>query len=470
MNSFLTRSNLNIYHSLPASLQSFFTSLYGLAESFRRTGSSFRYYQKLLSKLEYSDSYFINNYQRFFLLQLLESAVATSPYYASILNDLDSFIESNSIHNILSNIPILTKDIVRANRDNILGSSSSRSDLIKGKTSGSTGSSLHFFTTSGAVAFQWAIWWRYRNRFNFTPNDWHINFTGKPAIAMDISTPPYVRHDFFRHQVVLPSNQLVPSKIAKLVDFMNHSSCQFITGYPSMIAQFCHLVEAAGLSVDIKPKAVSTGAERLSSHHHMIINRVLSPNLITDQYGFAEGCGNASRCEYGNYHVDWEYGILECLNGVKNPDGSITGDIVATGFSNFAFPFIRYKTGDTGTFAPSDFICPCGRKSQVLFSIDGRTEDSILTPEGNRISRLDYLFKDTQTIYEAQVCQYRLDTLRIKYVPSVGVGASDADLQLIREIVRDMVSPTIAVAFESVREIPRLPNGKFKAVISQLVD
>lgn len=35
---------------------------------------------------------------------------------------------------------------------------------------------------------------------------------------------------------------------------------------------------------------------------------------VTDQYGFAEGCGNASRCENDLFHEDFESGILEYLN------------------------------------------------------------------------------------------------------------------------------------------------------------
>ena len=103
---------------------------------------------------------------------------------------------------------------------------------------------------------------------------------------------------------------------------------------------------------------ITLGAEKCYDVQKKIIHKVTGA-LITDQYGISEGCANASKCQYGNYHEDSEFSYLECSDKVQNKDGSYTGKIIATSLINNTFPFIRYQTGDTATWAPNNFKCPC---------------------------------------------------------------------------------------------------------------
>ena len=94
---------------------------------------------------------------------------------------------------------------------------------------------------------------------------------------------------------------------------------------------------------------------------------------------------------------------------------------MATGFTNTAFPFINYLVGDSATWAPPDFKCPCGRNSQVIYSIDGRNEDYVLASNGNRIDAIaigskDVVFITTiYRIYDLRVATTR--TFKIRWSP-----------------------------------------------------
>src|SRR5690606_27159888 len=173
--------------------------------------------------------------------------------------------------------------------------------------------------------------------------------------------------------------------------------------------------------------------------------------LVTDQYGFSEGCGNASRCENDVFHEDFEYGILECHNPVINQDGTVTGEVLATGFTNLAMPFIRYQVGDTATWIETK--CACGRESKTIKEINGRNEDYVITPEGNKILRFDYIFKDTIFILEAQVVQKELGRIIVRVVKRLGY--SNKDEQLITKEVHSKISPRLEVDFEYVDKIDR---------------
>jgi len=98
--------------------------------------------------------------------------------------------------------------------------------------------------------------------------------------------------------------------------------------------------------------------------------------------------------------------------------------------------------------------------------VEGRTDDYVVTPEGARIARLDYLFKDALNVREAQIVQERLGEIRIRLVRRSAYGTKD-ELEIRRDI-RSWLSPSLEVGFEYVEEIPREPNGKFRAVLSRL--
>ena len=80
--------------------------------------------------------------------------------------------------------------------------------------------------------------------------------------------------------------------------------------------------------------------------------------------------------------------------------------------------------------------------------------------------RLDYIFKNTDSIKESQIIQNQLGSIILKIVRRKNYSEKD-ELEL-KHNIQTMISPTIGVDFEYVDEIPRTKSGKFKAVVSNL--
>ena len=194
--------------------------------------------------------------------------------------------------------------------------------------------------------------------------------------------------------------------------------------------------------------------------------QTLTGATITDQYGQTEACGNASHCPELVYHEDFEFGVLECVDPEPLGDGRVRGRLICTGYANPDFPLIRYDTGDSAVWAPEGDVCACGRESAVLLEIEGRVEDYVLTPEGRRIMRFDYLFKDARNVSECQVVQHKPDEITLRVVRRDGYKL--ADEQQLRDEVAAWISPRMTVAFDYVDEIEREASGKFRAVNSLL--
>ena len=455
-----------IYYSLPISLQNMVCSAYGLQQRSIRYGGGFRDRLRWLLSSDYSSREEIDRYQNVQLAALVHHAYETVPHYRQILDSYGLNPGEIQDQSDLKKLPILTKEDVVSKFDQLISRAFRKRSARKAKTSGTTGTALSFLTTRAAIEFQWAVWWRHRHRFGIEPGTKHLNFTGKPIAANSQQQPPFWRWNYPMSQALIGMQHISPSKVKPLIDFINSEKFAFFSGYPSLIHSFAALAEEAGLSISEKPGCIFLGAEGVDENQKSVIEEVTGA-VVTDQYGFSEGCGNASRCEHGVYHEDWEFGLLEGVDAEVLPDGSQRARIVATGFANYAFPFIRYEVGDVGVWAPDDYCCPCGRNSRVLFRIEGRSEDYIVTPEGARIMRFDYIFKETTGVRMAQVVQRELGAILVRVVPRPDYSRSDNE-KIVR-MVRDCISPTIAVDIEVVKEIPSGRSGKFRPVVSELV-
>jgi phenylacetate-CoA ligase len=445
-----------VYRRLPPLLQNAACSLYGLKEARIRFGREFRRRLEELSVSERWSRGEITNYQSEQLQRLVRHAYESVPYYRELMNRLK--LRPSDIRSLddLPKLPILTKEEVRANCERLVSQRARRRELIARHTSGTTAKALRFYSTARGIAFQWAVWWRHRRRFGVEPGTWHVNFTGKPVVPPDQASPPYWRWNM---------HHLTPDKVAPIHDFFERHPVTFYSGYPSVIHAYVVAARAAGLSASRPPRFVFTGAENMLDFQARDIVGFLGATL-TDQYGTSEGCGNASQCPELVYHEDFEFGILERVDAESAGGGRTRGQIVCTGFATPEFPLIRYAIGDSATWERSDHRCRCGRQSAVIARIEGRLEDYVVTPEGRRIMRFDYVFKETDNVEEAQVVQRQLGEVVVRVVRRPAYNVHDEEH--IARAIHELVSPGLAVQFEYVAEIERTPNGKFPAVKSLL--
>ncbi len=363
----------------------------------------------------------------------------------------------------LPKLPILTKDDVRENFDRLIADSARRRGLITRHTSGSTGSSLATLATPDAVAFQWAIWWRHRARFGIQPGCLHANFSGRPVVPIDQTNPPYWRWNRAFNQVIIPMQQVVPLKIPAIHSLLHERDFAHVVGYPSIVHSYVEMAEDAKLEPGGKARYVFTGAENLYPFQRDAIVRFTGA-LVSQQYGMSEGAANASECEELVLHEDFEFGVMEAGAPTRDRGAAgISGSIIATGFSNYAFPLIRYDTGDVATWLPKDYKCACNRPTRAIASIDGRAEDYVLTPEGQRVARFGYVFKDAANIRKAQIIQRVAGSIIVRVVPTEAFD--DSDEVALRSSIATWISPRLGVDIEAVASIPQEPDRKFRAVV-----
>lgn len=454
-----------IYQKLPIFLQNIACSYYGMKQSNLRFNSLFHQkFEELMLSEKWSKAE-IEAYQNEKLNELIKSSYESVPYYRDLMKQLKLTPKDIRSRKDLYKLPILTKEDVRNNFNKLISEKINKKDLIFSHTSGTTGKSLHFYVNKTQIAFRWAIFWRHRKRFGAKFNDWHVNFSGKLAVPPKQNKPPYWRWCIPFHQVVINMQHITPKKIRYIVDFLNKHDFKYWTGYPSIIHAFVLNAKEAGLVLNRKPKLIFTGAENLLDDQRKDIGEYTG-SILTDSYGFSEGCGNASQCTEFVYHEDFELGIMECVDAYLDKNGRKKGKIICTGFASPGFPLIRYDVGDMGVWENPKKKCKCGRKSKVIVRIEGRIDDYVITPEGGRIMRFDYIFKDTINVKEAQIIQEKLGEIKIRIVKRDEYSTKDENY--IKQEIKKWISPKIKIIFKYTKQIERESNGKFKAVKSLL--
>ncbi len=436
-------------------------SIKGWFEKEARFGGTFSTKLEFLKETEWYSEERINQYQITKLKEIIDYSYQNVEYYKELFDSIK--LNPNDIKSLedLQYIPVLDKESVRNNFEK-LKNPNYKGDIKLCHTSGSTGKSLQFYLTKSAIQFRWAVWYRHRARFGVSINDKYATFTGLPAIPLNQKQGPFYRENWPMKQTIFTMHHLGDEKIPSIVKRLNRGDLVYYSGYPSILYALALAIEKLGLKISHFPKVIFTGAETLYDFQKSKIMEVFG-SLVTDQYGFSEGAGNASKCEFDLYHEDFEYGVLErgSANGLQS---DFSGEIIATGFSNLAMPLIRYKVGDIGTWTTE--VCPCGRKSKTLKLINGRNEDFVITPEGNKILRFDYIFKNTKNIVESQIVQNKLGEIVFRIIKREGYNKKE-EIHLIQEI-KAKISPSINVIFEYPDFIERTNTGKFKAVISNI--
>lgn len=446
---------------MPVALQNLACSMAGMRMKRQRYNNVFRDFLGFLEESDWWCLDLIQSYQEQQLSRVIQHAYDTVPYYKDVMDNLG--VKPTDIRRTddLAMLPILTKDTVRRIGSRLYSTSVPLRFRVAGHTGGTTGKALTLFSDRNTHSRQWAVWWRHRRRFGLNINDDFIVFAGRNVIPLSNMNPPFWRRNTPMHQTYVSIHHMTKQNMPALLEYLQKRKVKYYSGYPSAVYLVAKYMLDNGITLPNPPEVTVLGAETLLPHQRRAMKEAFG-GRITDQYGASEQCGNISECEHGNYHVDMEFGHIEFLP--LKEDIPNVRRIVCTGFWNDAMPLIRYETGDLATISSENFTCPCGRKSPVVEKIDGRIESYIITPDGRQAGRLDFIFKDSWFIEEAQFIQEDISSVKVKVVRS-SEFKDEHEKKLLSDL-RKYLGDVIRFEIEYVDAIPRTANGKFRQIIS----
>jgi len=450
---------LRFYHNLPPSSRSVIASLRGYYLSrWRYDKHTEKLVEEALERDTWSEKQWAD-WKDERLSFVLERAATRVPYYRQMWAERRKGGDQASWQYI-ENWPILEKAVLRTRSSEFIADDCSASKMFHDHTSGTTGSSLDLWLTKDTVKQWYALFEaRCRHWNGISRHDRWAILGGQLVTPVRQQKPPFWIWNAGMNQLYLSSYHLSPTLIRHYLDAIVKYRVKYILGYPSAIYSLA--LEAIKLNrKDLKMDVVITNAEPLYEYQRETIAKAFSCTA-RETYGMAELAEAAGEGGRGRLDQWPDVGIIEF-----GDDTGTTGesaDLICTGLVNADMPLIRYRVGDRGKLSADE--CRCGRTLPLIESIDGRSDDVLLTTDGKHVGRLDPIFKRGLPIIEAQIIQDSLKSIRVKYVPAADF--SESSLKHLTAGICERMGD-VKVVYEQVTQIPRTSRGKFQAVISNL--
>jgi len=364
----------------------------------------------------------------------------------------------------LKNLPLLTKDDIRAHTDEILSDSFPKQDLVPAKTGGSTGVALQVFCDRQAIEKRAAAALR--------SDEWSGWKLGQPLAAVwgNPPTPKTLKNKLralLKDRIIyLDTMKIDDRAIDRFLAEWKAMKPGMLYGHAHSIFILCENLQARGISLN--PAGIVATSMMLIEPERRVIEEVCRTK-VTNRYGCEEVSLIGCECEqHDGMHLNLDHSIVEFLRDDGTPCApGEDGRIVVTELINHGMPMIRYEVGDRG--APSDRMCPCGRGLPLMASITGRTADFLKAQDGSRVAGIS-IIENTLTklpgIKQLQIVQDAALSLQVNLVPGPGYG-EDVAGELTR-ILRDIMGADFTVTIAEVPAIPQESSGKYRFTICRI--
>ncbi len=386
--------------------------------------------------------------QRENLTELLRYLNQNNDFYRELMGKLNISLNGD-VENSLRKFPILQKKDIRDNYNTYF--SHTNEIKIEEFTSGSSGVPLKCQKT------------RYE-RLIATANIWKQRYKHDPKVTLD----NYISfHDLRTYKQIGNFFLYDPQNMKKCFEKMCSLEPRWISGPISAIEKYARLVEEGYLSYKNKTiRVFENMGEFADPEQREYIEKILGCKTI-NHYGCIESWCIAYECPHGSMHVQDSLMYVEQL-----PSNAYTeenaGEIVITSLYNKLMPLIRYNTHDLGMV--DYYTCKCGRTSQVIKLLGGRTSDLIQNSK-NIPGELFFKRGVYKLIRKGFDCIEGFKVMQTTPKDFIFYIAMQGDYKenvtnFFTEYIRNGLGADTRIQFQFVDSLPPLPSGKTKIFYS----
>ncbi len=363
----------------------------------------------------------------------------------------------------LKKIPFLTKEIIRDNFKDL--KSQDYPDYKFGyiTTGGSTGSPIGIYEERSVSYIKELAYQKiFLDRIGLNFFDKALVLRG--TVVQGSDKGKFWKYYLFHRFLILSSYHMTDENLSKYVNKIRKFKPKYIIAYPSSLCILAKYIKKN----DIKPftslKVIICGAETLYPWQRNLLEDIFQCKIY-EIYGHTEQAVIAFTCEKIDFfHFYPEYGYVEFIDQNGNPlrKENEASEIVATGFKNYIFPFIRYKTGDFGIYTKQK--CSCGRNYQLVKSIQGRWSSSdFLISKDDRLISITSMNMHSDiydNVKQFQFYQEKKGEVIFRIIKMDSY--SDKDIDRIKRELLKKLGNNFNLKIEFVEKIPRTPRGKQK--------
>jgi phenylacetate-CoA ligase len=441
-------------------------------------GSEIARQWKTLRQDEYLPYQQIQEIQNDKLRKLVKHAYDSVPYYHKLFDDLGLFPGDIQNKEDLVKIPILTKQIIRDNYDEMFSTSIDPKRFRKSSSGGSTGTPLQFCTDNHEWSMQRASTLRAWESYGLSLGDRIFSFGGN-SIARNKKA--FSKKDIYDRVIMrnykFNSSEVDEASLKCHLESFKRIRPVAVRGYGSSLVIFARYLKETGY----KPsgiKVVLTTGEVLMPNYRKELEEVFDAPVF-DAYGAGDGGIVSHECNcHTGLHITEELCVIEITDKAGNvlSDGEV-GFVTTTDLENYAFPFIRYHVGDMSYIKKEP--CSCGRHTRQFGEVMGRAGRLLYNKQGVPISptmlpimlypHLDYHCLEYQKEYNKidrfQIRQDSKGDIQILLKMKEGVDDTVYREEIVENYKRHFVGSEVVLRI--VDDIPLLPSGKEDYCVSE---
>src|SRR5690606_24401966 len=395
-----------IYSKSPHFLQNTIVALHNILAYRDRYSKKYKYYLNHYKKNKGLSLKELKTIQENKFREFVTYTIKNPTFYRNQFIDIST---PEDIKNI-RNLPIIDKEILRSNINNVYTIEKSKGGISK--TGGTTGKSLEVVYTYNDIQERFALLDNFRSEFGYKLGKKTAWFSGKNLLTKtDIKKNRFWKTDYF-HKVRYYStfhihNKFLEHYILNLIKFKP----KYLVGFPSTMYEIAkygmnHNIDFPANTI----KAIFPTAETITDDIRQVLETYFKTNLY-NQYASSEGAPFIFECVNKKLHLELQSGVFEVLD--ENYNSCTKGKLVVTSFNSHGTPLIRYNIGDE--IELSDEFCNCGNNNPLVKNILGRISDYIYSEETGKINlgNVSNCLKGVKGIVKFQIQQDSKDSLLI---------------------------------------------------------
>ena len=456
---------ITLYRIFPDQIKRLIRRGYSILPITIRMGKTYNGTREFIRSSERWTGDEIKSWQLARLKKIISHAFETVPGYRQLYNE--NGVSPNDINtlNDIRRLPFVSKELLRDNIEDFTSTAVPGWKRLYRTTGGSTGIPFGFYLLQEDIerelAFLHSAWSRAGWKLGDVSAVLRGAFIGSET---DIS-----EYDPFLKDLRLSTYYLNEKTYRSYRQKLLSVRPSHLQAYPSAAALFADLIIQNDDQGKVPFRLLLLGSENLYGWQKEKILRAFPGARIFAWYGHAEQVLFAPMCEEsGEFHIDPFYGLAEILDrdGNEVSEGE-TGELVGTSMWNMVTPFIRYRTMDLAGKGAAN--CPrCGRRYQLLDSIQGRLQELIVTKTGRYISMTAInMHSDIfDNVRQFQFRQSEAGRVTFNIVRNSGYSEKDTKKihsELMKKLGGDM---DLDIKFVDSIEVPK--SGKFRFLIQEL--
>jgi len=399
---------------------------------------------------------------------ILRHAYDHSPFYRELYEAHGFHPDQFRDLRDLARVPTFEKGAIPGQQERIRARTYDGKALVPTATGGTTGNSFTFWYDRECLGKRFALTllaneaygWRYGDPVAYVWNA-HQDLPGHAR-----SWKRRLRSWLSERRVFFDATRIDAALLAGWVLEIRKQRLEILYGYAHSLRAIAEYCDGAGIDLPSVRLVVPT-AEPLFPADRQLLERVFRCP-VRDRYGSREHGPMAQEDGSGRLVYFANSILLEC----ESSSGE-AGDILVTDFWNRAFPFIRYRIGDTCRLEAGDLG---GAGLPRLGQLTGRQTDFLVAADGGRVSGMSFheAYMDpvtgacgTDDFLAIQFVQTEPLQVVVRYVPGPTFGRERVNARLER-LVHRLLGDAVTVTFSEVPAIARTASGKYRFTINEI--